>query len=78
MLSRLADAGPRAVEDFVYLIETVLSVGHAGKSISDWGDKDKPAIDVAFKGLAALGTRARAAAPAVIAALRDKLATYSF
>jgi hypothetical protein len=35
MLSRLADAGPRAVEDFVYLIETVLSAGHAGKSISD-------------------------------------------
>jgi hypothetical protein len=60
------------------MMETVLSVGHAGKSISDWGDKDKPAIDAAFKGLAALGTRARAAAPAVIAALRDKLATYSF
>lgn len=76
--SRLADAGPRAVEDFVYLIETVLAAGHAAKSISEWGDKDKPAIDAAFKGLAALEARGRAAARAVIAALRDKFATYSF
>jgi hypothetical protein len=78
MLSRLADAGPRAVEDFVYLIETSLSAGRSAPPISEWSDKDKPAIDAAFKGLAALGTRGRAAAPAVIAALQDKLATYSF
>jgi hypothetical protein len=78
MLSPLADAGPRAVEDFIFPIETGLSAGRTAKSISEWSDKDKPAIDAAFKGLAALGTSGRGAAPAVIAALQDKLARYSF
>jgi hypothetical protein len=77
MLSRLADAGPRAVEDFEFLIETGLSSGHT-KSLSEWGATDKPAMEAAFKGLVALGPQARAAAPVVIAALQDKLATHVF
>jgi len=78
MFSRLADAGPPAVEDLVYLIKTSLSDDHSGTSIFAWRDKDKPAIDAALKGLIALGPRARAAAPVVVAALQNKLATYSF
>jgi len=78
MFSRLADAGPPAVEDLVYLIKTSLSDDHSGTSISAWRDTDKTTIDAALKGLIALGPRARAAAPVVIAALQDKLATYSF
>jgi hypothetical protein len=69
MLSRLADAGSRAVDDLVSLIETGLSAGHTDKSLVEWGDKDKPVIDAALKGLAALGSRGRAAVPVVIAAL---------
>jgi hypothetical protein len=75
MFSRLADAGPPAVEDLAYLIKMSLSDNHSGTSLLEWQNLDKPAIDAALKGLIALGPQAKIAAPVVIAALQDPLAT---
>jgi hypothetical protein len=75
MFSRLADAGPPAVEDLADLIKTSLSDNHSGMALLEWQKWDKPAIEAALKGLIALGPRAKVAAPVVIAALQDPLAT---
>jgi hypothetical protein len=78
IFSRLADAGPGAVEDFEYLLKTSLAaVGHF-KYHWEWEKTEGQVVIAALEGLVKLGPSGKAAAPEVVAILKDKAAMFEF
>ncbi len=74
IFSRLADAGPSSAGDFSYLLTTsVAAIGNV-KYRWEWEKTEGQVVIVALEGLAKLGPSGKAAASAVVAALKDQAA----